>query len=103
VLPTRYEGYGMAVAEALAHGIAVISTRVGAIAELVGSEAGLLVPPDDVDALADALDRVLTDSALLDSLARGAAAVRGSLPGWQDSCARMSRVLEQDYRIRRTP
>jgi glycosyltransferase involved in cell wall biosynthesis len=103
VLPTRYEGYGMAVAEALAHGIPVISTRVGAIADLVGREAGLLVAPDDVDALAHALQRVLTDSALLDYLARGAALIRGSLPTWQDSCARMSDVLEQDYSTRRTP
>jgi glycosyltransferase involved in cell wall biosynthesis len=102
VLPTRFEGYGMAVAEALAHGLPVISTQVGAIAELVGAKAGLLVAPDDVDGLAKALERVLIEPALLNSLARGAAVIRRSLPRWQDSCARMSRVLEQDYRTRCT-
>jgi glycosyltransferase involved in cell wall biosynthesis len=94
VLPTRFEGYGMAVAEALAHGLPVISTRVGAIPELVGSQAGLLVGADDVRMLRAALERVLSEPDLLDSLATGAEAVRGTLPGWQDSCALMSRVLQ---------
>ncbi len=49
VLPTHYEGYGMAVAEALARGLPVVSTATGAIAELVGADAGVLVPSDDAD------------------------------------------------------
>ena len=95
VLPTRFEGYGMAVAEALAQGLPVISTRVGAIPELVGSNAGLLVEPGNVGALRAALERVLTEPDLLNALTRGAEAVRGTLPRWQDSCALMSRILEQ--------
>jgi glycosyltransferase involved in cell wall biosynthesis len=94
VLPTRFEGYGMAVAEALAHGLPVISTPVGAIPELVGSQAGLLVAVEDVTLLRAALDRVLSEPDLLDSLALGAQAVRGTLPRWPDSCALMSRVLQ---------
>jgi len=94
VLPTRYEGYGMAVAEALARGLPVISTPVGAIPELVGSQAGLLVAADDVRMLRAALERVLSEPDLLDSLARGAEAVRGTLPGWPQSCAVMSQVLQ---------
>jgi hypothetical protein len=53
----------------------------------------VLVAPDDVDGLRAALDRILNDAALLESLAAGAALVRMTLPGWSDSCARMSRVL----------
>jgi glycosyltransferase involved in cell wall biosynthesis len=94
VLPTRFEGYGMAVAEALAHGLPVISTPVGAIPELVGSQAGLLVAAEDVAMLRAALDRVLSEPALLNALARGAQAVRDTLPRWPDSCALMSRVLQ---------
>jgi len=102
VLATRFEGYGMAVAEALAHGLPVISTRVGAIPELVGSQAGLLVATEDVGMLRAALDRVLSEPDLLDSLTMGAQAVRGTLPRWPDACALMSRVLQNasDHRGR---
>jgi glycosyltransferase involved in cell wall biosynthesis len=93
VLATRFEGYGMAVAEALAHGLPVVSTNVDAIAERVEPGAGLLVAPDDAQALSGALDRILNDAALLESLAAGAAVIRNTLPSWSDSCARMSRVL----------
>ncbi|MBI3491472.1 MAG: glycosyltransferase family 4 protein [Acidobacteria bacterium] len=57
VLPTFHEGYGMAVAEALAHGVPVISTPTGGIETLIGADpcAGLLVPPGDANALASAL------------------------------------------------
>ncbi|HEY4341088.1 MAG TPA: glycosyltransferase family 4 protein [Steroidobacteraceae bacterium] len=94
VLPTRFEGYGMAVAEALAHGLPVISTRVGAIPELVGRHAGLLVATEDVGMLRAALDRVLSEPDLLNALAGGAEAVRTRLPRWPDSCAAMSQVLD---------
>jgi glycosyltransferase involved in cell wall biosynthesis len=94
VLPTRFEGYGMAVAEALAHGLPVISTQVGAIPELVGTTAGLLVAPGDADLLRAALQRVLEEPALLESLTAGAAAVRGTLPGWPQRCAQLSAVLQ---------
>jgi glycosyltransferase involved in cell wall biosynthesis len=102
VLPTRLEGYGMAVAEALARGLPVISTRVGAIPELVGDQAGLLVDVEDVDMLRAALARVLSEPDLLDGLARGAQAVRGSLPRWPDSCALLSDILQNasDHRGR---
>jgi glycosyltransferase involved in cell wall biosynthesis len=94
VLPARVEGYGMAVAEALAHGLPVIGTDVGAVAQLVGERAGLLVQPDDVGQLHAALARVLTEPALRVRLAAGAAQVRSTLPGWPRSCRRMSGVLE---------
>jgi len=95
VLPTRFEGYGMAVAEALAHGLPVISTPTGGIAGLIGTDAGLLVPPDDADALRVALTRVLCEPQLRVRLARGAAAARLKLPRWQHTCERLSQILEQ--------
>ncbi len=97
VLPTLFEGYGMAVAEALARGLPVISTPTGAISELVlgvtPAAAGLLVPPGDVDALAVALASVLTDRSLRARLAAGARRVRVLLPSWSDASKRMADVL----------
>src|SRR6202034_3828052 len=80
VLATSFEGYGMAVAEALAHGLPVVSPNVDAVAERVRHAAGLLVAPDDAQALSAALGRILNDAALLDSLAAGAAVIRTTLP-----------------------
>jgi glycosyltransferase involved in cell wall biosynthesis len=94
VLPTRFEGYGMVIAEALAHGLPVISTRVGAIPDLLGARAGLLVDTENAQALHAALARILSEPELLGALTRGAQAIRGTLPRWPDSCGLMSRVLQ---------
>jgi glycosyltransferase involved in cell wall biosynthesis len=98
VLATRYEGYGMVVAEALARGLPVVSTRTGAIAELVGDEAGLVVPPGDVTALSRALSQVLGDAeagGLRERLARGARRVRETLPTWDAAASRMAALLDR--------
>ncbi|MBN8507445.1 MAG: glycosyltransferase family 4 protein [Burkholderiales bacterium] len=64
VLPSHNEGLPMSLLEAMAHGLPVISTRVGGIPELVRDGIdGLLVEPGDVRALTDALVRVGSDDA----------------------------------------
>ena len=63
VLATLHETYGMAVAEALARGLPVVSSTTGAIPDLVSDDAGLLVPPGDTGALTIALSQVLGDAA----------------------------------------
>lgn len=95
VLPTFYEGYGMAVAEALARALPVISTATGAIPDLVADGAGLLVRPGDSEALAAALSRVLGDAHLRAQLAEGAREARNRLPTWRDAAARMAEVLKR--------
>ena len=85
VLPSYHEGYGMALAEAIAHGLPVISTRAGAIVDTVPAAAGMLVPPGDAPALRAALQRLLDDSAWREQLRRGALAARAALPTWQRS------------------
>jgi glycosyltransferase involved in cell wall biosynthesis len=94
VLPTLYEGYGMAVAEALARGLPVVSTATGAIDDLVGDEAGIVVPPGDRPKLIDALSRMIGDAALRARLAEGARRVRERLPTWETSAASMAHALE---------
>ena len=88
VLASRHEGYGMAFTEAIAHGLPVVGTRGGATAETVPAEAGLLVPPDDVEALTQALRRVLDEPATRARLAAGARAAAARLPRW-DKQARL--------------
>jgi glycosyltransferase involved in cell wall biosynthesis len=58
--PSRYEGFGLPVLEAMAAGTPVVTTSAGALPEVAG-DAALLVPPGDVDALAGALATVLDD------------------------------------------
>lgn len=94
VLATRRETYGMAVAEALACGLPIVSTVTGAIPGLVGHDAGLLAPPDDAGALAAVLSRVIGDAALRARLAAGARQVRECLQGWELAAARMGGALQ---------
>ena len=93
VLATRQETYGMAVAEALAHGLPVVATTTGATPDLVGRDAGLLVPPGDARALSDALVRALADEALRARLAEGARRVRDRLLTWDAAVDRMLAAL----------
>jgi glycosyltransferase involved in cell wall biosynthesis len=83
VLASYHEGYGMALAEALARGLPVVSTTAGAIPETVPESAGLLVAPGDAPALAGALRRVMTEPELRAGLVAGARAARERLPGWE--------------------
>ena len=94
VLATLQETYGMAVAEALARGLPVVSTTTGAIPDLVGAEAGLLAPPGNIEALARALARIIGDGALRAQLAEGARCVRDRLPDWERAYAKMATALE---------
>jgi glycosyltransferase involved in cell wall biosynthesis len=94
VLPSRFEGYGMAFSEAIAHGLPVIGTTAGAIPETVPSQAGVLVPPDDIDALARALRRLIEQPGERRRFAAGARAAAGLLPTWRQSAELFARAIE---------
>lgn len=95
VLATRQETYGMAVAEALARGLPVVSTDTGAIRDLVGPDAGLVVPPGDEQAFGEAVRAVIASPDLRQRLTAGARHRRALLPTWSDAAARMAAVLEE--------
>jgi alpha-1,3-rhamnosyl/mannosyltransferase len=61
--PSIYEGFGLSPLEAMGAGVPVVAARAGALPETLG-DAAVLVDPDDVEALADALDRVVHDDDL---------------------------------------
>ncbi len=99
VLASRSETYGMVVTEALAHGLPVIGSSVGGVPEALGRAAdgstpGLLVPPDDPDALAGALRTWLEEPRRRARLRRSAASRRLTLPSWAGTTARVASVLE---------
>jgi glycosyltransferase involved in cell wall biosynthesis len=94
VLPSRYEGYGMGFAEAIARGLPVIGTEAGAIPETVPAGTGLLVPPDDAPALAAALRRLITDAGERGRLAAAARTAAAQLPTWADSAMLFSLALK---------
>jgi glycosyltransferase involved in cell wall biosynthesis len=84
VVPSLWEGQPLGVQEALRAGRPVVATAVGGIPAMVG-DAGLLVPYGDVEALREAIRRVLTEPGLAARLA-GAAAARGAaLPGEEEA------------------
>jgi glycosyltransferase involved in cell wall biosynthesis len=94
VLASRFEGYGMALAEAISHGLPVVSTTAGAIPDTVPLEAGVLVPPDDMGSLAHALRHLIGDPAERKRLAKNARAAGVKLPTWQDSARLFADAVE---------
>lgn len=100
VLPSRRESYGMVLTEALARGIPVVATAVGGVPETVGRDPhgrvpGLLVAPEDAEALASALRRWASEPDLRAGLRRAARARRTGLEGWEVTTRCLSSVLER--------
>jgi glycosyltransferase involved in cell wall biosynthesis len=92
------ETYGMVITEALARGVPVIASAVGAVPSALGREPdgrrpGLLVPPGDEVALSEALRSWLSDSQLRSSARQAARARRLTLSGWPDTTERIAHVL----------
>ena len=76
VMPSRNEGFGIPVLEAMSAGVPVVAANRGALPEVLG-DAGTLVDPDDIEALAEAMHRALTDEAFAIACAqRGLARAR---------------------------
>ncbi len=94
-LATYWEGYGMAVAEALARGIPVALTTGGAVAELVPMEAGVMAPPGNHGSLGRAMRRLVFDTALRAQMAEAAWQAGQRLPRWEDRAAAFAAELEK--------
>jgi glycosyltransferase involved in cell wall biosynthesis len=92
VYPSIYEGFGLPVLEAMAAGTAAIAGNSTALPEVIG-DAGVLVDPNDVDAIAAAIERILLDSDWREQL-RQSGIERSRLFNWDRAAASTLRVLE---------
>jgi glycosyltransferase involved in cell wall biosynthesis len=98
VAPSRSETYGMAVTEALAHGLPVVAAAVGGLPEALGSGAdgtcpGRLIPPCDPAALAAAIGDWLGDERYRHRLRAAALERRSSLTGWELTTRQIGNAL----------
>jgi glycosyltransferase involved in cell wall biosynthesis len=94
VLASRFESYGMAYTEAVAHGLPTIGTTAGAIPETLPGESAILVKPDDAAALAHALRRLIADSNERQKISSAARVAAVHLPTWRDSAALFAGAIE---------
>jgi glycosyltransferase involved in cell wall biosynthesis len=84
VLPSHYEGYGMAFAEAVRRGIPALGFATGAVPDTVG-KGGILVPDGDANALSDAMAALLTNPKQRQNLSDQAWAFGQTMPDWFDT------------------
>ncbi|ADZ72346.1 glycosyltransferase family 4 protein [Polymorphum gilvum] len=95
VLASRYEGYGMAFAEALAHGLPVIGSGGEAVRATLSRAGAIYVEPEDSASLAEALQRLIASGSERVRVGDAAWQAAGALPRWDEAAARFAACLEE--------
>lgn len=93
VSASLFEGYGMAIAEAMARGLPIVTATGGAAAETAGRLTALRVDTGNVEQLAATLRKALTDKRLRDQLADASWEAGRALPTWHETSRRIAAVL----------
>lgn len=95
VLASHFEGYGMVLAEAMAHGLPIVVTRGGAAGETAPDEAALKVQPGDPVGLSEALSRLIQAPDLRKLMADASFQAGRALPTWDDTAGIIASVLRR--------
>lgn len=93
VLPSHFEGYGMVLSEAVRAGLGIVTTRVGAIPEVVRDGQEAVLVKSGRGALRDALAELIANPGRVEEMKRYARKRR--FPSWDESAARFAQLLEQ--------
>jgi glycosyltransferase involved in cell wall biosynthesis len=94
-MPSTWEGFGVAALEAEAMELPVVASNVHGIPDVVlDGDTGLLVPPRDPQALASALDRLVSDAGLRRRLGRAARAFVAEHYSWEQNTAQMEALYQ---------
>ena len=93
-LATRYEGFGMALGEAMMYGLPVVSSNAGAVADTIEG-AGLLVPPEDPFQFSQALREILKNPDAAHKASQASLKRAKSLPSWQSTASRIAKVIDK--------
>ncbi|BBU62695.1 glycosyl transferase [Methylosinus sp. C49] len=95
VSASLHEGYGMALAEALARGLPIVATTGGAAGDTIPDSAALKIPPGDVAALREALRAIIAVSALRARLGEASWRAGRALPRWEETARIIANVARE--------
>ena len=100
IVPSFFEGFGFPASEAMACGLAVIANAAGALPEVIGTdgEAGLLVPQRNAQAMADAMQNILSDPERTEQMGIAARARVERVFQWSEAASRLAVVFEETIR-----
>lgn len=98
VFPSLWEGYGMAVAEAMAYGLPIIASKIPALEELVeDGKEGILVEPKNSIQLSKGLERLLSDSRLLKEFSRNSLLKAKTFLSWDETSGKIWQLVNKNY------
>jgi glycosyltransferase involved in cell wall biosynthesis len=100
LVPSFFEGFGFPASEAMACGLPVVANAAGALPEVVGTDgrSGILVPPRNAPAMADAIRHILAEPGRAESMGRSARRRIERVFRWSDAAAGLVSVFEETLR-----
>ncbi|MFD2261381.1 glycosyltransferase family 4 protein [Lacibacterium aquatile] len=95
----HYEGFGMALADAVASGLPTVAASGGAVGQILSSGCAVLVPPGDVEAMAKEIGRLLDDGRARKRLSAKAKTAAGRFGSWAGSAAAVADFVRKGIKV----